>query len=506
MAKEIIRPDRLTSRMIQGGFRVFFLRLINQALYFVKLIVLARLLAPRDFGLMGIALLTMAILDTFTRTGFQESLIQKKENTEKYLDSAWTLLILRGLLLFIILFLSAPAAASFFKTPEAAAVVRVFGISVLLGALTNIGVIYFQKELEFHKQFLFQLAGILTTFVVTITLAILLRNVWALVLGMLTGNGVQTVLSYVLHPYRPRFNFDRRQVKELFGFGKWVMGSSILVFLVTQGDDIFVGKLLGAAMLGLYQVAYKISNAPTSEVTHALQPILFPAFAKLQDNIRSLRETYLQALQFIAFLSFPLAGLIVVLGPDFTRLFLGEKWLPMIPALQALALAGMVRALLGSTGPLFYGMGKPKIETLWEFVRLLVMLILIFPLTMKWGILGTSLVVLLSVFISGLGFSVFALRLTGCPFKGFIKVLLLPLAKTLAAGGAVWTLRTWLGMNTAVFIFLALVGIVIYVLLTCLFERAMIRKLWDKARLNLGILISQKKDKNSGGHILANTG
>jgi O-antigen/teichoic acid export membrane protein len=203
------------------------------------------------------------------------------------------------------------------------------------------------------------------------------------------------ILSYVLHPFRPNLKFDLDKAKELFRFGKWMLGSSILIFLLTQGDDIYVGKLLGVTALGFYAMAYRLSNLPATEISHVISQVTFPAYSKLQDNIPKLRESYLKVLQVTVFLSFPIAGLIFILAPEFTRIFLGEKWIPMVPAMQALAFFGITRAINATTGPVFQGIGKPKINTVGSMFQLVVFIAIIFPLTHRWGILGTSIAVII---------------------------------------------------------------------------------------------------------------
>jgi len=388
--------EGLSQRVVRGGFWVFLLRITQQLFNFVRLVILARILSPNDFGLMGIALLTMATLDTFSQTGFQQALIQKKKDIKSYLDSAWTVLILRGFILFAILYFIAPYTATFFNAPEAKPIIQAIGFAVLFQAFTNIGVIYFQKELEFNKQFIYQLSGTLADFAVAISAVLILKNVWALVLGLLAGNFARFVVSYLIHPYRPHLTFDLGKAKELFGFGKWVLGSSILVFLITQGDDIFVGKLLGATALGFYQMAYRISNMPATEITHVISQVTFPAYSKLQENIPRLREVYLKVLQVTAFLSFPIAGLIFVLAPDFTKIFLGEKWMPMVPAMQVLCIFGVTRSLNATTGPIFQAVGKPSILTKISFVQLFFLAIIIYPFANVGKLVGISWAVTLA--------------------------------------------------------------------------------------------------------------
>jgi lipopolysaccharide exporter len=481
--------NNLGLRVVKGGMWVFSLRIIDQILYIIRLTILARLLAEYDFGLMGIAMLTMATLETFTRTGFREALIQKKEHAEDYLDSAWTILLVRGILLFACVYFLAPAAAVFFKAPEALLIIRVFGLSLLFRSLTNVGVVFFQKELEFNKQFLYEITGILTNFVVMVLLAIWLRNAWALVLGFLARQFVQMVVSYIIHPYRPRLRFEPGQIKELFGFGKWIFGSSVLVFLVTQGDDILVGRILGAAMLGFYQLAFKISNTPTTEISYNIAVITFPAYAKLQDNVAKLRQAYLRFLQVVSVLSFPLAALIVALAPEFVLLFLGAKWMPMVPAMQILALTGLVRALINTTDPLFHGVGKPGIETRWQLVRLMILAALIYPLTSRWGIEGASAAVLLSLFLSNFGFARDAIRVSGCGLGGYMKMVSVPLVGGAAAAAAIFGLKGILSVGLFEFVLLGAAGCAVYLVVLFAAERlfgyrifGLIREQWFALR------------------------
>lgn len=487
IVNNLITPgETLSQKVVKGGFWVFFLRIVNRGFSLIRLIILACILSPSDFGLMGIALLTMSTLETFSQTGFQQALIQKKEDIKSYLNAAWTVLILRGFALFIILYFIAPYASIFFNTPEAKPIIQVIGFAILLRAFTNISVIYFQKELEFRKQFIYQFTGTLADFIVAISAVLILRNVWALVLGLLAGNIVRCFVSYLIHPYRPHLSKDLGKAKELFGFGKWIMGSSILIFLITQGDDIFVGKILGTTALGFYQLAYRISNMPATEITHVISQVTFPAYSKLQDNIPKLREAYLKVLQFTAFLSFPIAGLIFILAPDFTKIFLGEKWMPMVPAMQVLVFAGLVRSIAATTGPIFHAVGKPKIDTKWQIVRLFVIATLIYPCIIKWGVLGASIVVFLSIFVSNIGFSFDAIKITKCGFIKFSKVIVFPLINGMVMVSSIFILKIYINITGILnFILLLSVGILIYIVIIYIFDKHLNYNMRQLLRQNL---------------------
>ena len=454
--------DTLSQRVVRGGFWVFTLRIASRGLSLVRTIVLARVLAPSDFGLMGIALLTMSALETFSQTGYQAALIQKKENIEDYLDTAWTISALRGFVLFSVLYLAAPYIALFFDTPAATPIMRAIGVSMLLNGLTNIGVVYFRKELEFNKQFVYQLSGTVADLVVATTAALLLRSVWALVFGLLAGNFMRFVASYLTHPYRPRLNLDLGQSRELFGFGIWMLGSSIVVFLAIHGDDAFVGKALGVSALGFYQMAFRFANLPGSEIG-VLSRVAFPAYSKLQDNIPKLRSAYLKMLRFVTFLAMPLAGGIFALGPQFTQIFLGDKWMPMVPALRILAISAAIKTIVATGSALYNAVGRPRLSFMVILATLIALTGAIYPLTLLWGLSGTAWAVLMSYCITGPIRFFYNIKVVGIRAKGYRGALLPPFIGTAVMSTVLFALGMLLNQFQLMeFLISVLVGVVTY--------------------------------------------
>ena len=234
----LMRPgNSLTQRVVHAGFWALGLRITLRVLGTIRIIVLARLLAPADFGLMGIAMIMMAMLETFTETGFWAALVQRRGDIRPYLDTAWTVQVVRGLLTAGLLALAAPLLAAFFDAPGAITIIRVMAIVAFIKGLNNIGIVYFHKDLEFQKRFLFEVANVIPQVAVGIGLAIALQSVWALVFGSLAGALTGMVASYVLHPYRPRLRLEWTKARELYGFGKWVFTHNILIYLARHLDD-----------------------------------------------------------------------------------------------------------------------------------------------------------------------------------------------------------------------------------------------------------------------------
>jgi O-antigen/teichoic acid export membrane protein len=474
-------PDRipLSHRVALGGVWIFALRFFSKGLGFIRTIILARILSPEDFGLFGVAMLSIATIETLSQTGFQTALVQKKENIESYLNTAWTVSIFRGIILFLILFASAPFVADFFNSNESIWAVRILSVSCLLNGFRNIHTVYFNKELEMNKQFLLEITSTLSDLCVALTLAFALRSVWALILAGLAGNFMQLLMSYIIAPRRPQIHFDKQKFCELFSFGKWVISSGVLVFLITQGDDIFVGKIFGVTALGLYQMAYLLSNLPATEIAHVVSQVSFPAYAKMQNNLPKLREAYLKVLQLIALISIFLSGGIFIFADDFTQFVLGDKWLSVVPLIQILVFAGLMRSIAAASGPLFLALGKPNVNTYLHFIRFLIIAGLIYPVSAKYGMEGISIVIVLSILISNIGFGVLAARITECRISDYCKRIVLPLVVGLLCAFLTLWLRSLMKAGFFELGVLVLVWTASYVGLTCVFDKLCKSKVHD---------------------------
>ncbi len=486
----LLKPGTtLSQRVARGGLWVVALRVTTRVFGFASTIILARILAPSDFGLFGIALLAMSGLDTFSQVGLNTALVQKKQEITPYLDTAWTFQAIRGALLAMVLFATAPYVAAFFGTPAAQPILQVIGLATLIGGFNNIGVIYFDKELEFYKQFILQSSRTISNAVVAILLVLLLRSVWALVFAFVAGTLVQLVVSYWIHPYRPSMRFNQGKFKELFNFGKWVLGSGTLFYLISQGDNIVVGKLLGVSALAFYQMAYQISSMPGTEVTSVISQVTFPAYAKLQADIPKLKEAYLKVLQLTAFLSIPITGLIFVLAPDFTRIFLGQKWLPMVPAMQILVFAGLLRSIEGTVGPILNAIGKPMWDTQGQLLRLIILAIFIYPLTINYGTSGTSLAVVASFFAIAISFGFKIIEITHYRIRDLSKMIIYPLISIMPAIIMIVIIKAHKNtVGIIEFILLIILYILSYLFSIYLFGKISDYKMWLFMRQHLNMM------------------
>jgi O-antigen/teichoic acid export membrane protein len=421
------KEESLRIKTLRSSIFVFLYRIIQQILNMIKIIILARILSPNDFGIMGIGLLAINTIDIFTQTGIYQALIQKKGEIGDYLSDAWTFLLLRGLLLSILLFSFSPLIGKFFNSKDSINVLKVLSIYFILQSSSNIAVIVlFQKELEFGIFFLYQFFGIISDFLVSIVLAFVLKNFWALVFGYIAKGFVLMVSSYFIHPYKPKIKLRKEILLPLFSFGKWIFISSILLFFLNQGGDIFVGKILGTYFLGLYQMAFRISNLPTTEITWMLSQVTFPVYSKIQDEKEKLKIGYLLTLSSVSIFSFLFLSFIIVFAKSFTLLFLGEKWIKIVLPMQVLSIFGVLRAFSATTGSLFQGVGKPHLATRYQFFRFIILCLIIYPFTKYFGILGTCFAILMSaIFVDP--FAIFhALKIIKEKIENFLNSVYIP--------------------------------------------------------------------------------
>ena len=380
---------------VKSGAWLGAMNVASRALQIVMVIVLANLLSPKDFGLLGIGLLVLSGLENFSDLGLNSAVIQQKEeNVDRYLDTMWTLQLARGAVLATVIVLIAPVVASVFNEPRATDIVRLIALSPIFVALRNPGIVYFKKDLDFHLEFLYQMSGSVTRFAVSLAWALLSPTVWALVAGLVASEFVKTLFSYAGHGYRPWFSLDRERAGELINYGKWITGNSILYFLNSEGDDAIVGWLLSATALGFYQTAFRLSNAPATEVTQVISNVMFPAFSTLQNDLGALRGAYYRMLQLTAFVSFPMAFGIAAVADVFVLTFLGQEWAQMITVMKILAGYALLRSIGKTMSPLWKAIGRPDYITKVSLLRVVIAAILIIPATNAYGINGAGLVIL----------------------------------------------------------------------------------------------------------------
>ena len=390
----------ILQQTVKSGAWLGATNVATRGLQLAMLVVLANLLDPADFGVLGVSLLVLSALNKFSKLGLNAAAIQNRdEDVDEYLNTMWVLQLARGALLAGALVWMAPLVGAVFGEPRATVIVRVLALSPLLFAVSNPGVVYFRKNLNYHLNFVYQVSGSVTRVAVSIGWALVSPTVWALVGGLLAADLVRFVASYAIHSYRPWPEFHGAYAAELVDYGKWITGNSILHFLSSEGDDAVVGWLLPSAALGFYQTAYRLSNAPATEISQVIAGVMFPAISTLQDDVAAVREAYYRMLQVTVFTASPVAFGIAAVADVFVLTFMGPKWEPAIVLIRMLAVYGLVRAVGKTTGPVWKAMGRPDYVTKILGLRVVFIALLIVPLTNAYGVEGAALVVTGSILL-----------------------------------------------------------------------------------------------------------
>ncbi len=381
--------NSLTARVVRGGMWLFAGNMLHRTAGLVKIAILGRILSPSDFGLMGIAMLVLQWLDSFTQSGFNTALIRKSDNPRSYFDTAWTVQFLRGSVLALAVLIAAPLAAQFFRNPDATPLIRAVAFLLLLRGLTSPAVVCLRRDLDFRRETFWRLGGAGVGLAAALILAFLCRNVWALVVSVLAGQCAETALSYWVQPYKPKLTIDHAQCRELMQFGQWIFWSNILTFLCTYGDAAMVGKLLGATLLGYYEVAALVAFSLTGQIGVYIRGLMLPALTKLETP-EELRRVLLRILHLLLLLVIPVSLFIAVFAQPVIRLAVGDRWISSVPIVRVLVWTGAVNAVAEVLWPVLLRLDRPRTMTTSLFIRLLSFGLVLYPLAKMEGALGVA--------------------------------------------------------------------------------------------------------------------
>lgn len=362
-------------------------------LTFVRTIILARLLEPEAFGLAGICMMIVGLVETFSRPGFVAALIHRQDEFEVARDTAFVLLVMRGIILSILIAAFAPAVAWFYDEQLLTGLIATISLYFVINGFSNINTVAYQKAIDFKVlSYLDLLRGAIST-VFIIALAYILEDVWALVLGYVITALVGVILSYVMISGRPTFSFDRKIAKELFYYGKYIVGLGIFVFLTQEIDKAVIGKVLGVELLGYYVIAYMLGNLTATHFTKVISKTLFPAYSQLQNDYDKLSRTFSDVFKIVAMFAVPATAGLIVLADDIILVLYGEKWLPATVPVQILAAFGCLRAVSGIAGYLYNGIGKPSIPFYLVAGKFVAIALIIYPMTLWYGLAGAAMAV-----------------------------------------------------------------------------------------------------------------
>ena len=400
---DIISTQKMAYRKIAfiGVSWAMALNIITGIFSVVKISVSARILSPEDFGIFGIALLSLAFMQLLTETGLNVFLIQAKKNVSHYLDSAWVVSIIRGFVISCLLIILSPFVSHFFNSPRAFNLLILMSLIPLLQGFINPAEIIFQKELNFKYEFMFRISIYALDAFVTIVLVILTKSVFSLAFGMISGVLLEIFISFYFIKPVPKLIFNKKKLLEMFHKGKWVTFYGLLNYVAQNTDDIAVGKFLGANPLGIYQIAYKLATFSVTEVTDVVNKVFFPLYAKMSEDKEKLRSAFLKSTAVLSIIVIPINLIIFLFPKEIILLLVGSKWLGAINVLRVLAVYGMFRSLVGYPSSLFLALGHQKFVAYMTFFRAITLVITLLPFIYLFGMIGAAFAAIASVIAEG---------------------------------------------------------------------------------------------------------
>lgn len=418
----LIQGSSLKARSARGSLILATGSFFERGMGLVRTMILARILAPGDFGLMAIVMSVLAVLSSLTDIGVQQSIIRHPEgNKKEYLNIAWWIQVARAAGLFIAAFLIAPTICRFYGKPELLNLLRFSFVVVIFSGFTSPRLYLLDKEFRFVKALCLMQGSSLFGTVVAIILAFYMRSVWVLVIAQLVQTGVQCLLSHILCPFRPMLKIDREYLKDVLNFGRGMAGLSFLTIISMQTDVFVMGKLLPSKQVGMYALALSLAQQPMLLFARTIGRVLLPAFAEKQNDKKALCSAVVRILKSILLFGVPLSVLAALGAKTILTVIYGAQYsVAAIPfAILCFAMLFYVQAVV--LAQVYIGIGVPHLHRRYNILLASLIVCLIYPGIKLFGLAGAAVVLLFSHIIAVLMQVIWMNGVIGLRFKDYLS-------------------------------------------------------------------------------------
>ena len=386
-----------------GVFTAKFLGLASK-------VILTRLLAPQEMGLMVMILSLTALFDVLTEIGVKQSVIQHKNGAEpEYLNMAWWFQSLRAIGLYAVAFITAPWLCEFYFSSrpevltrysmvELITLVRVAFLAILFNGFVSPRAYVLEKKFSFGRAVVITQGGFILGTIITIILAFVIRNVWAIVIGFATIGFARCLISYALCPFMPRFAYDRESFNGLYHFARGMFGLPVLTYIAFNIDVLVAGKLVSTSLVGFYGMALSLALAPWELFSGIISPVLLPAFAEKQNDKEALCKAILQIAKYVAIFVIPMTALALSCSGTILTVVYGTEYSAVAVSFGLLCVYIVLLIQGGVFASLFFGIGRPAKNRWFTGFRALILIVLIYPGIRLFGLTGAAAVIVLSSF------------------------------------------------------------------------------------------------------------
>lgn len=451
------------SSIARGALITVAMRWVDRLIGLLSTMILARLLVPNDFGIIAMASIAVAFVDIIFDLGVNVALIQNRNPTQSYYNTAWTLRILQSTAVAAVVFLLAPYAGEYYHDSRVIDVIRCLALGLVISSFENIGTISFQKNLNFAADFKLVFLKKISGFVVTMILTLIFRNYWGMVLGGLCGRMIGVVASYLMHKMRPKFSLI--DFSGIFSVSQWVLVRNISQYLNGNLHVIIVGGFASSSQTGGYTMANEISNLPGTELLAPINRVLFPAFVRAKDNMVELKNMLLHAQSLQVLVTAPACVGLVLTAREFVPVALGPTWVFVIPLIQILAFSNIIQSIGSSGNYVLIALGKIRFLAIISWFQIAIFLAGFFAIGSHKSIEIVAAVRLLAIGLSlWCTFVILIGNIPGLSVKSLAATTIRPAVGCAAMAAALLTIDVYISLSLVpLLITKILVGAVVYI-------------------------------------------
>ncbi|HBE39653.1 MAG TPA: flippase [Bacteroidales bacterium] len=397
-------PDQsLKKKTVKGVFWNAVDKFGTQAISFVIGIILARILMPSDYGLIGMLAIFFAFSELFVNSGFSSALIQKKDRSEADYSTIFYFNITVAVIFYFVLFFTAPLIARFYNAPQLTDLTRVLSLIIIFNSLSLVQATRLTVNLDFRTQAIVSFTSNIISGITGVIAAYGGLGVWSLVLQRLLYAIIRSFLFFILSRWKPIMIFSKQSFRQLFGFSSKLLGAGVVASFFNNMYSLLIGKFFSAGELGFYTKARQYPEMLSGLITTIHQGVTYPVLASLQDDRERLVSVYGRLMRMIVFFVIPLMTLFAIFSGPFIRVLLTEKWAPAIPLMQWLCFARMITPISALNMNILNAVGRSDLYfrvDISKFPLALLALIVSIPIGLKAIVIGNFIVTFISFFIN----------------------------------------------------------------------------------------------------------
>lgn len=468
--------EALVGKVAKGLGWAFGSSIAIRVAQLLAMIVLARLLTPSQFGIFALSSVIVTVTTLFREYGFGESLLYLKSDLNKHCNTTFSMSIAFGVFAYAVIFASAPLAIRFLGSSDLVWPLRLMSLAIIVTSTATVPAALMERDLAFKKRAVPEMAMGLTYVVVALVLAFLHYGVWSLIVGYLVATIVSVTITWMLTDWRPAPSLNLDSARLVLSFGRPLMASSMLLLGFFYIDQASIGRWLGVAAVGCYNMAFTMCHLPATNITFVVNRVMYPTYSKLNDDIAAVRKVYDQAVRSISLVSIPIAFWMSLMANNIITGFFGHRWLPAVPLIRVLAFYGMFRSIAATADSIFMATGNTK----WSFriscVQMGIVLPLVYPIATHFGTIGIASLFTGAYAIGGMSALYKVAHLLKHPTQRLAGLFVFPLLTTIVAVSASWGISRLLPPGITATIGSLVVMVPLYIL-------AVVK--WDKESVSM---------------------